>query len=123
MATLAITALKPDYSRRRRVRRNSIVASGNYTVGGIPIDLTAILNPNFYGDVFMGTVPALEDMILEKVPAGYSAEIVAGAGTTLATAFNLKLYTAPGTEMTAIALPAGITGDNFLLFINQQAWS
>jgi hypothetical protein len=49
--------------------------------------------------------------MIVNAPVGYNAEII--PGTTLKN-WKLKVYTAAGTEMTAIAYPAALTADPFL---------
>jgi hypothetical protein len=121
---LALVAQLPDYSRRRRIRRVGITFTGIYAQGpGVPLDLTAITNPNFYGDVLMSTVPLAQDIEIVNSPGGYLYEIIAGTGTTLATAFNLKISTAPGAELPAAAYPAAILAAQLNLQISQKAWS
>lgn len=120
---LPLTALQPDYSRRRRTRRYSTLATGNYVTGGVALDLSTILNPHFYGDVFMGTIPLLEQLSVE-MPAGYTAMFVPGTDqTSLATAWKLKIFTAPDTELAAAAFPASLLADSIFINVDQPAWS
>lgn len=110
-------------SNTRRSKTIKIKASplaGTYVVGGLPIDLTAITDPQFQGSCFPGKVP--DYIQVENAPVGYAAEIVAGSGTALTNAYNLKIYTAMGTELTAIAIPAAIVADFFLLALVGPNW-
>jgi len=116
-----VVAGEAQNTRRQKTIRIRATPSGSYTVGGDPIDLTTITNPTFKPGVYPGQVPSINSVV-ENSPAGYSAELVAGSGTTLATAFNLKIYTAPGVEMTAIAYPAALTGDSFLIGLLGPNW-
>lgn len=122
MASLfTLTAVSSSNSRRQKtIKINAAPLAGNYVVGGLAIDLTTITDPQFQGSCFPGKVP--DRIQIENCPDGYSAEIVPGAGTTLATAFALKIFTAPGTEMTAIALPAALVADSFLLALYGPNW-
>jgi hypothetical protein len=117
---LNLTAVSSSNTRRQKTIKIKAAPTGSYVVGGVPIDLTSITDPTFQGSCFPGQVP--QAIQVDNAPAGYSAEVVAGAGTTLATAFNLKVYTAPGTEMTAIAFPAGLLADSFLLAMTGPNW-
>lgn len=112
----------PDYTRRRKMVRLKLVPTGNYTAGGDPIDLTAVTNPKFLPNPGFPTVPSIDDVYINKVPAGYGAEIVAGAGSTLATAFKLKVFTTANTELAAGAYPAALTGDSLLLEADVTNW-
>ncbi len=123
---VTLIALKPDYSRRRKTNRIKIVPTGNYATGGQVLDLTALTNPNFYPNVGVSAfnIPPLEDLIVTRVPAGYTAEIVAGTDpTALATAFKLKLFTAPDTELAAGAYPASLLADFFEIEVNVNSWT
>jgi hypothetical protein len=115
-----LVAVSSSNSRRQKTILVKATPTGSYVVGGDPIDLTAITDPQFQGSCFPGKVPDL--IRIDNAPAGYSAEIVAGSGTTLATAFKLKLYTAPNTEMTAIAYNAALLADFFLLALGGPNW-
>lgn len=118
---LILTAVSSSNTRRQKtIKIKAAPTSVTYTVGGIPIDLTTITDPTFQGSCFPGQVPQL--IQVENAPAGYSAEVVAGAGSTLANAFNLKIFTAPGTEMTAITIPAALVADSFLLALVGPNW-
>jgi hypothetical protein len=106
--------------RQKTIKVSAAPLAGNYTPGGLALDLTTITDPSFRGSCFPGMVP--QSIQVENAPAGYSAEIVAGSGTTLATAFALKIYTAPNVEMTAIAIPANLVADFFLLALLGPNW-
>lgn len=117
---LALVAISSSNTRRQKTIKIKATPSGSYVVGGDPIDLSAITDPTYQGSCFPGSVP--NTVQVDNAPAGYSAEIVAGTGTTLATAFKLKVFTAPGTEMTAIAYPAGLLADSFTLALTGPNW-
>lgn len=120
---LPLTALNPDYSRRRKKRRFAVTASGSYPTGGDPVDFSTILNPGFIGDTNPSNVPTFEQLSAE-VPGGYTYQFVPGTGTTLALAWKLKLFSAAGTELTAAAYPAGLTGAGTILInVDQPAWA
>ena len=121
MANFNLVATGSSYTRRQKtIKVAAAPLAGNYVVGGLPLDLTTITDPQFQGSCFPGSVPT--SIQVENAPAGYTAEVVAGSGTTLATAFNLKVYTAPGVEMTAIAIPAALVADAFLLALFGPNW-
>jgi hypothetical protein len=105
-----LTALTPDVTRRRIIRRNQVTLTGNFPgAAGEPLDLSNILNPNWVPNSNYGTVPALADMEVYNVPAGYDAAIIAGTGTTLATSFALVFYTTAGALLPTAAYPAALT--------------
>jgi hypothetical protein len=121
-----LVALTPDYTRRRKRNRIKITPTGNYAAGGQVIDLTALTNPNFLPNVGISgfNIPALSDVAITKVPAGYTAEMVAGTNTAaLATAFKLKIFTAPDTELAAGAYPASLLADYFEIEVNVNSWT
>lgn len=121
MPNFNLVALGSSNTRRgKTIKVSAAPIAGTYIPGGLPLDLTTITDPTFQGSCFPGKVP--DSIQVENSPAGYSAEIVAGAGTTLATAYALKLFTAPGTEMTAIAIPAALVADSFLLALFGPNW-
>lgn len=121
MALFTLTALGSSNTRREKtIKVAAAPLAGTYVVGGLALDLTTITDPTFQGSCFPGQVPTR--IQIENAPAGYSAEIVAGAGVTLATAFALKIFTAPGTELTAIAIPAALVADSFLLVLFGPNW-
>ena len=115
-----LVAVSSSNTRRQKTIKVTAVPTGNYTVGGDPIDLTTITDPTFQGSCFPGQVPT--GIQVENAPAGYAAEIVPAGGTTLATAFKLKLYTAPGVEEGAVAYPAALLADSFLLALFGPNW-
>lgn len=116
-----LTALGSSNSRRQKTIKVAATVVGNYVpVTGVPLDLTTVVDPNFLGSCFPGQVP--QSIQIENAPDGYSGEIIAGTGTNLATAFALKIYTAPGVEMTAIAFPAALLADSFLLAMFGPNW-
>lgn len=121
--SLPLTAITPDYTRRRSIRRMSVIPASTYPTGGDPIDFTAIANPNFEGNFTPGTVPTITQMQLENVPGGYDYQFVAGTGTTLATAWKVKFFTTAGTELAAGAYPAALLGANITLIVSQPAWA
>lgn len=120
-----LTALKPDYSRRRIKRRNKVTLTGNYATGGEILDLSSVLNPTFQPQSNFGTVPAIEDMQVINVPSGYQAQIVAGSGSTLGTAFNLMFFTTAGAQLAAAAYPAALTAaaNTIEIIADQSTWS
>jgi hypothetical protein len=121
MPNFNISAVGSSNTRRSKtIKVKAAPTSITYIPGGLPLDLTTITDPTFQGSCFPGKVP--DYIQVENSPAGYSAEIVAGSGTTLATAFNLKFFTAPGTEMTAITVPAALVADSFLLALVGPNW-
>jgi|GEM_PF-4122352 len=115
-----VAAGSSNSRRQKTIKVTAAPLAGNYVVGGLALDLTTITDPNFLGSCFPSKVP--DSIQVENCPDGYSAEIVPGAGNTLATAFALKIFTAPGTEMTAIALPAALVADSFLLALFGPNW-
>lgn len=117
---LANAAVSSSNTRRQKTIKIKATPSGNYPAGGDPIDLTNITDPQFQGSCFPGKIP--DYIQIENSPAGYTAEIVAGTGTTLATAFKLKVFTAAGTELTAAAYPAALLADFFLLALIGPNW-
>jgi hypothetical protein len=120
--SLPITALNPDYSRRRKERRYSVQPTGNYTVGGDIFDFSTVLNPNFFGDVNLSNVPGFDEVSFE-LPGGYTAQMVPGGGTTLATAWLLKVFSAAGTELLAAAYPAALLATPIIMIVSQRAWA
>lgn len=117
---LTLVAQGTSNSRRQKTIKLSATPTGAYPAGGDPIDLTAIADPQFLGSCFPGQVP--QSVQIENSPDGYTAEIVAGTGITLATAYKLKIFSAPNTELTAAAYPAGLTADSFLLALSGPNW-
>lgn len=117
---LPLTAMQPDYSRRRKNNRLKSTPTGNYVTGGVPFDLSTIANPNWHPNIGFGPIPNIDDIHVVKVPAGYTAEVVSsGVGSpTLATAFLLKVYTTAATELAAAAFPAGLLAGVFEFEIN-----
>lgn len=115
-----LAAVSFSNSRRQKTITINATPTGSYPPGGDPIDLTAITDPTFQGSCFPGKVP--DRVLILNVPAGYDAEIVAGTGTTLATAFKLKVYSAPGTELAAAAYPAALLADAFQLALIGPNW-
>lgn len=117
---LPLTALRPDYTRRRKINRLKSTPTGNYVTGGVPFDLSSIANPNWFPNVGFGSVPNIDDITVTKVPGGYTAEIVSsGVGSpTLATAYLMKVYTTAGTELAAAAFPAALLAGVFEFEIN-----
>lgn len=119
--SLTLVAVSSSNTRRQKTIKLNATPVGNYVVGGVPIDLTTITDPTFQGSCFPGSVP--KSAQVDNTPAGYTAEIVAGTDPTqLATTYKLKVYTAPGTEMTAIAFPAALLADSFLLALTGPNW-
>lgn len=124
--SLTLTALKIDYTRRRKINRIQTQPVGAYTTGGAVFDLTGLLNPNFQPNVGVSAfnIPPLTDLIVTRCPAGYTAEIVAGSDpTALATAYKLKIFTAPDTELAAAAFPASLLADYFEVEVNVNTWT
>ena len=106
----SLTALTPDATRRRIIRRNQMVVTGSFPgATGEPLDLSNILNPNWVQNSNYGTVPSLADIQIVNIPGGYDANIIAGTGTTLATAFAVVFYTTAGTILPTAAYPAALT--------------
>lgn len=120
--SLPITALTPDYSRRRKNRRYTMQATGAYVTGGDVIDFSTILNPGFFGDVFLGNVPGYDEVSFE-LPGGYDAQLVAGTGTTLATAWKLQIFASGGAELAAAAYPASLLATPIIMIVSQRAWA
>lgn len=121
----ALTALKADYTRRRKVVRLKIALSGNYTNGtGEVLDFTNVANPQFHQNPGLNSLPAdLGDFIVDRVPAGYSANIQPNpGGTTLANSYALRINSAAGVELATGAYPAALTGDFLTLEINVSTW-
>jgi hypothetical protein len=109
----AAATTERDISRRKKTLYVALTPSANYVVGGDTVNLTAaggMTNPKNLPGGFPATLP--KQVYVENSPAGYSAEWV--PGTTLANG-KLKIYTAPGTEMTAIAYNAALLADPFVL--------
>lgn len=119
---LTSTYQKPNFTRRRKLIRFKVTPTGNYTTGGDPLDLTAITNPKFEQNPGFRSVPSLDDIYVVRAPAGYGAELVAGTGTTLATALKLKVFTTANTELAAGAYPGALTGDSFLIEADVSTW-
>lgn len=123
MALFGITAVNSSNTRRQKtIKVKAAPLAGNYVPGGLTLDLTAITDPTFQGSCFPGSIPNF--IQVENAPVGYSAEVVPSGivGATLANAYLLKIYTAPGTEMTAIAIPAALVADYFLLALVGPNW-
>lgn len=118
-----LTALVPDYTRRRKNRRYNAQATGNYTAGGDPVDFSNIANPGYLGDVNMATVPLLDQLSAMNIPAGYDVQFVPGTGTTLATAWKAQVFASGGTELAAAAYPAALLANPFVIVISQPAWA
>lgn len=106
--TLATT--DKDVTRRRKVLTVAVTLSGDYTVGGDTVDLTTVTNPLMLSNGKVSALPTRATVV--NSPDGYSAEFITGA--TLQTC-KLKVYTAMGTELTAIAYPAALIADPFLI--------
>lgn len=119
-----LTVQSANHTRRKIVRRYLLAVSGNYTPGGDPIDFTNVLNPGWHANPIPGgfPVPSINDVKIEKSPAGYNAEIVAGTGNTLSTFAALKVSSAPGQELAAGAYPAALTGDPFLIEVTASTF-
>jgi hypothetical protein len=120
--SLPITALTPDYSRRRKNRRYAAQATGVYVALGDAIDFSTILNPGFLGDVNLGTVPTFDELSC-VLPGGYDAQFVPGTGTTLATAWKLQVFASGGAELAAGAYPAVLLATPILIVVTQRAWA
>ncbi len=117
-----LTALKNDHTRRTNIRRIKVVPIGNYASPD-PLDLTAVLNPNFFSLAFPTSVPAIDQVELVNIPGGYDYQIVPGAGATLATALALKFFSTAGTEIAAAAYPAALLAAvGMLLRIEQSTF-
>jgi hypothetical protein len=121
MPLTSLIAVGSSNTRRQKTIKAKAALVGSYVpVTGVPLDLTTMTDPTFQGSCFPGMVPTT--IQIDNSPAGYSGEIIAGTGTTLATAYALKIYTAPGVEMTAIAFPAALLADSFLLAMTGPNW-
>lgn len=105
---LALVTLRKDLSRRNKHLIISATPSGSYATGGDTVDLTKLTNPKFISNGLAGAVPKAVEII--NTPGGYSAEFI--IGTTLANS-KLKIYSAPGTELSAAAYPAALTSNAF----------
>lgn len=117
--------LAGDHTRRKNVRRVDVNLSGNYATGGEAIDLSNVANPLFIPGPNFGAVPTLDQIEVEGVPGGYTAEVVAGTGATLATAIKLKFYTTAGAELAAAAYPAALSAaaSQLRLVVTQSPWA
>jgi hypothetical protein len=123
MSLFNLIALGSSNSRRTKtIKVNAAPLAGNYTPGGLALDFTTITDPTFQGSCFPGSVPTAVQV--DSSPAGYSAEAIslAPAAPTLSNSYALKIYTAPGVEMTAIAIPASLVADAFLLSLAGPNW-
>jgi hypothetical protein len=120
--SLPITALEPDYSRRRKNRRYSVQPTGNYVANGDVLDFSTILNPNFFGDVNLSNVPAFGEVSFE-VPDGYKVQMVPAGGTTLATSWLLEFFTTAGVQLAAGAYPAALLATPIIMVVSQRAWA
>ena len=120
--SLPITALNPDYSRRRKNRRYSVQPTGNYTTGGDILDFSTVLNPNFFGDVNIANIPGFDEVSFE-LPGGYTAQMVPGSGSTLATAWQLEIFSAAGVQLAAAAYPAALLATPIIMVVSQKAWA
>lgn len=109
MATIALVSQYKDTSRRKKTLIVKGTLAGTYTVGGVTVDWTTTTNPKFISNGLVGSNPQHAEVI--NAPAGYSTELI--AGTTLKN-WLLKIYTAPGVELTAIAIPAALIADPLL---------
>jgi len=93
-----------------------LTVSGSYATGGDPLDFTKATFAN--QGLASGILPAAIAPIyaeLKQAPAGYVGEWTPAAVPTLQNG-KLKWYSAAGTELSAGAYPASITGDTQIIF-------
>jgi hypothetical protein len=113
-STVTLTATDKDISRRKKILTISVaIGAGNYVPGGLPCDLTKVLNPKLLSGAKPATLP--KKGVVINSPAGYNGEFILGA--TMQTCL-LKIYSAPGTELAAGATPAAIVADPFQVEIS-----
>ena len=108
MAILLSSTFK-DISRRKKLLTGSGTVSGNYTPGGSTVDLSTVQNPKMISNGKIAAQP--ERGIVISGGAGYPAELIPGA--TLKT-WLLKVSSAPGNELGAVAFPAAVIADPFV---------
>ena len=107
---LVLATTDKDLTRRRKNLTISATPSGDYVVGGDTADLTAVTNPKGISNGKVAALPKTAKVV--NSPGGYVGEFIIGA--TLATC-KLKVYTAMGVELTAIAYNATLLADPFLI--------
>jgi hypothetical protein len=107
---IALVTSHRDVSRRKKKLTLTGTLSGNYAVGGVPIDFTTVTNPKMAS----GGKPAANPTFGEVTnqPGGYAMTLI--QGTTMKN-WLLKIWTAPGTEMTVIAIPAAIIAEPVIM--------
>jgi hypothetical protein len=118
MANTAATLSVLDVNESRRTRTRTvkiILAAGDYISGGVPLDLTAVLNPNNLPAAKFGRNPTSATV---KGSFG-THQVRIDVGTTLASGWKLRLFDVPsgtiGVEQTVAALDAGAVTPNFIL--------
>lgn len=123
--SVATTAITGDISRRKRTRRFKLVFTANYATGGQLLDFSAVLNPSFLESATPGWFPApsVDDFKIERMPAGYTGEIVAGSGSTPANGIALKFFSVPGTELAAGAYSAAVLADYGIISLTTSTFA
>lgn len=108
--SVALALVGIDQTRRNTRRTFSLTFSGNYTTGGDTINFTTATNPqNQPAALAFGSAPLV--FSLSGSIDGYTVEMVPGSGLTN---WKIKIFSASGTELSAGAYPAGISGDTNL---------
>ena len=95
--------------------------SGSYTVGGDALNLETAANPNGLEGEGLSELPLNggPGVFLESIDGYYVQPVVAGVGSPAS--YKLQVFAPGGSELTATAYPAAITGGAVVLTATKRS--